>query len=57
MRGSNKDTDKVVSNPFTITSLSEVGAKSIKRLYEKMGYKHVSIKYDNKKEVYTNTFK
>ena len=57
MRGSNKDTDKVVSNPFTITSLSEVGAKSIKRLYEKMGYKHVSVKYDSKKEMYYNTFK
>lgn len=57
MHGLNKDIEKVVSNPFKITSLSEVGAKSIKRLYEKMGYKHVSIKYDNKKEVYTNTFK
>ena len=41
---------------FKITSLSEVGAKSIKRLYEKMGYKHVSYKYDKKQEVHTNTF-
>jgi hypothetical protein len=42
---------------FKITSLSEVGAKSIKRLYEKFGYKHVSYKYDKKNEVHINTFK
>jgi len=41
---------------FTITSLSEVGAKSIRKIYEKMGYKHVSLKYDKKKEVHINTF-
>ena len=42
---------------FKITSLSEVGAKSIARIYQKIGYKHVSLKYDSKKEVYINTFK
>lgn len=43
--------------PFSITSLSAVGAKSIVKIYEKMGYKLVSSKYDSKKEVHINTFK
>ena len=42
---------------FKITSMSAVGAKSIAKIYQKMGYKHISTKYDNKKEVYINTFK
>ena len=42
---------------FKITSMSAVGAKSIAKIYQKIGYKHVSLKYDSKKEVYINTFK
>ena len=42
---------------FKITSMSAVGAKSIAKIYQKMGYKVISTKYDIKKEVYINTFK
>ena len=42
---------------FTITSFSAVGAKSLARIYIKMGYTHVSLKHDDKKEVYKNVFK
>lgn len=45
------------SKQFSITSLSAIGAKSIAKIYGKMGYKTVSTKYDKKKEVYINTFK
>lgn len=51
-----KTVKKEERKPFNITSLSLVGANSIKRLYVKMGYKHISVKYDTKKEVYVNTF-
>lgn len=42
---------------FVITSLSQVGAKSIAKIYQKMGYKLVSSSYDEKKQIYKNTFK
>lgn len=43
--------------PFKVTSLSAVGAKSIVKQYTRFGYKHIDTKYDTKKEVYINTFK
>ena len=42
---------------FKLTSLSEIGSKSLVKQYKRFGYKHISTKYDNKKEVYINTFK
>ncbi len=42
---------------FKISSYTKSGAEVIMRRYIKMGYKHISIKYDKKKEMYVNTFK
>lgn len=42
---------------FKITSLSAIGAKSLVKQYIRFGYKHVSTVYNDKKQVYINTFK
>ena len=42
---------------FLLTSFTAHGAKTMKLLYEKMGYKHVTISYNDKKQLYENIFK
>lgn len=43
--------------PFKIGSFTASGAKVLAKQYEKMGYKLVSSKYDEKKQMYYNTYK
>ncbi len=43
--------------PFKIGSFTESGAKVLAKRYVSMGYKHISVKYDSKKQMYYNTFK
>ena len=43
--------------PFKIGSFTESGAKVLAKRYVSMGYKHISLKYDSKKQMYYNTFK
>ena len=42
---------------FKLTSLSQAGSKSLIQQYKRFGFKHISTKYDEKKQVYINTFK
>jgi hypothetical protein len=42
---------------FKLTSLSAIGAKSLANQYKRFGFKLVSQKYDEKKQVYISTFK
>jgi hypothetical protein len=42
---------------FKLTSLSAIGAKSLAKQYVRFGYKLISQKYDEKKQVYISTFK
>lgn len=57
MNGSNKAIDKVALDQFKLTSLSAIGAKSLAKQYVRFGYKLISQKYDEKKQVYISTFK
>ena len=42
---------------FNINTFTAMASKKMVKQYEKMGYKHISSKYDEKKEMYINTFK
>ena len=42
---------------FKLTSLSAIGAKSLAKQYVRFGYKLISQKYDEKKQIYISTFK
>lgn len=43
--------------PFTLSTFTASGAKVMIKRYVAMGYKQVSSKYDDKKEMYYVTFK
>lgn len=42
---------------FNINTFTAMASKKLVKQYEKMGYKHISTKYDDKKEMYINVFK
>lgn len=42
---------------FNINTFTAMASKKMIKQYEKMGYKHISTKYDEKKEMYINVFK